>query len=378
MKTNIVIFLLVALVASATGGIITYAYILNNIYKFPYFGEIDYRNGQYDSGLIIREAKKVVVEQDRKISETINSVQPSIAGIFKKIRKTDKKATNISSVNILEDFYYLDKYISQGLVITSDGWIISSFKPQNKGDSLLAEFKSYVVIIGEQIYNIDKVISDNQSNFVFIHINGKDLPVRNFADNKDIENGEKVVVVNFDFSTLVSSIVDYSSKNDLVKLSDLSTQNLKIASQLNSNFFNSFIFDLSGNVVGFVDGTGAIKPIDYFRSAIKSLLKYQQIKRPFLGIYYVDLDELIKYDGKTMKGVLVYNNSKPAIIKNSPAYKAGLEEGDVIISIDNIIINKSNNLSNIIQRYVAGDKISIKFLRKEKEKTVDVVLDELK
>ena len=64
--------------------------------------------------------------------------------------------------------------------------------------------------------------------------------------------------------------------------------------------------------------------------------------------------------------------------KNSPADKAGLLEGDIIISADNINLDQDNNLAAIIQNYAAGEKINLVILRAGSEKEVEVTLGEQK
>jgi len=53
------------------------------------------------------------------------------------------------------------------------------------------------------------------------------------------------------------------------------------------------VFNLAGNVVGLMNREGDIKPITQFKTAITSLLEKGEIKRPSLGINYIDLSSLI-------------------------------------------------------------------------------------
>ena len=79
------------------------------------------------------------------------------------------------------------------------------------------------------------------------------------------------------------------------------------------------------------------------------------------------------------KGAIIYKDQKGlAVQKNGPADKAGLKEGDVIISIDNINLDKNNDLAEMIQNYAAGDKIRLLIKRAGSEKEVEVVLGEQK
>src|SRR5680860_949417 len=148
-------------IAGVTGEIVVRTYLLPD-YNSSYFNnEFNLSDPNYNrSNLIIRDAKKVVVNQDVKVEETINSVQPSLLRIFKKINVSDKGSNPATSSeeNIdlsLNDvnYYKLDNPDFIALTITSDGWAAASLS-----DELLADFdvKNYVAIDNNfRLYDID-------------------------------------------------------------------------------------------------------------------------------------------------------------------------------------------------------------------------------
>lgn len=71
------------------------------------------------------------------------------------------------------------------------------------------------------------------------------------------------------------------------------------------------------------------------------------------------------------------DNDKDGIVSGSPAEKAGLSNGDIIIAVNDRKIDSANNLSSMISRYSVGDSVKITYVRDGKEKTVDVKLEEL-
>jgi len=367
-----------SLFSSVLGGVIAYSYFFNDVYNLPCFGEIEYKNG-LKPGIVIREAKKVVVEQDVKINEIINNTQTSIVGIFKKVKISSNKESLDNQKFSLKEFYYVKDRVGQGLVVTSDGWIMTTFNPyKNKTFNEDKFLQNYVVATKDQIYTIDKVLVDKFGPFVFLHIDTRDLPVKSFADNDEILVGEEVIAVNYELSAWITYISYYGPNKELIKFSDENNLEIKLSNSPNKEFFGAFVFDLSGKVVAFIDSEGNIIPIDNIKNVVNSLLKYQKIKRPSLGIYYIDLQDLIRYDSNVKKGAIIYNEGKRAIVKDSVAQKAGLQKGDIIVSINNIYIDKFNDLSSVIQDYLAGDKITITYLRGGKENNVDIILDELK
>ena len=88
-KSGLVLVIVLAVVfgmsAGVVGDLIARVYLLDNNYNIPFYGEVNFSNGNYSgNNIIIRDAKKVVVEQDNKVEETINSVSDSLVGIYKK------------------------------------------------------------------------------------------------------------------------------------------------------------------------------------------------------------------------------------------------------------------------------------------------------
>ncbi len=73
--------------------------------------------------------------------------------------------------------------------------------------------------------------------------------------------------------------------------------------------------------------------------------------------------------------MIVGGQGEPAITPDSAADKAGLQEGDIVLEIDNEKITAENSLVNIIMEYSPGDKVILKILRGEEEKNIAVILD---
>jgi len=383
----IILSTIFGLSAGVVGELLTRVYILENNYNIPFFGEINFSDSNYNgSNLIIRDARKVIVEQNTKVTETINSVNSSLIGVFKKktlptvndkSMETDNK-TVPKELNI-DNYYRLNQEIGQGLIISSDGWIVTnSFieeaNPQNA-------INDYVVITKDKkVYNIENFVQDPISSFSFIRVSGaKDLPVKQFAQDSEIKNGQLVIALNWEGYNLLSSIIFRQENSEILKFSDIMTDELVLANNLNEDFSSSIIFNLAGQVVGLVDRQEKIIPISYLQSAIRSLFKNKDIKRPSLGVNYLDLSSLAAVKNNLPKGALIYKNINGLdVIKDSPADRAGLKAGDIITFIDNIEIDKDNSLNYIIQNYLAGDKINIVYQRNGEIKEVEVILGEVK
>ncbi|MDD5031746.1 MAG: hypothetical protein PHR36_01740, partial [Patescibacteria group bacterium] len=123
-KNRVVILLvfvvIIGLLAGVAGELISRVYMFEDAYNIPFFGNISFSDSNYQgANLVIQGAKKVVVEQNVKVAEIMNSVSGDLVGIFKKIKTADSE----SKFNP-DSYYKLNQALGSGLIITSDGWII--------------------------------------------------------------------------------------------------------------------------------------------------------------------------------------------------------------------------------------------------------------
>jgi len=395
-KNGIILVIALAVIfglaSGVVGELIARSYLLN--YNIPFFGEISFPNGDYGAAnLIIRDAKKVIVEQDTKVIETINSANNSLVGIFKKqeqpssVKLGFKTQLNTAAVFNPDDYYEIDQEAGQGLIVSSDGWIITNFK--------LDVLANYVVITKDKkIYTIDKIVSDSLTPFYFMHIKARDLPVRKFASINEINNGQLALAVNWDGHSWLSRISSKQNNGQrIINFSDAFSSRFNLMEDLPKEFKESVLFNLAGDVIGLIDDQCKIEPIYHFSSAIKSLFKYKEVRRASIGINYINLSDLVKVNTEDLlrnpalregrgngedKGAIIYKDNKGiAVVKGSAADLAGLAEGDIIILIGSIEINKDNDLSEAIGQFLAGDKIKIVYSRNGKRQEVEVVLGEV-
>lgn len=378
IKNNnfLVVFLAVTcgLAAGVCGEIITRVYILSD-FSLPYLSQ-DVNLGNLNnnqSSLIIQDPKKVVVSQDLKISETISSLAPSLVSVFKEIKPQ-------SEINLAKpDYYNLDQALFTGLIVTSDGWILSSL-PEESKTSFTA--KGYVVITADRkIYKIDKIaVLDNlPGDVVFFHLTAaSNLPVRKIVPRAELSLGQSLLVIDNHNNAWPTSLSSFKKTPEILS-SDFLNARLELANNSDAIQKNSFVFNLSGDLIAVVDAKQEIIPAFAYDSYWQSLWEKAAVVRPSLGLNYLDLSLARIPNLNLDKGALIYpGDDKIAVVKNGPAFAAGLRAGDIISWVNNQEINKYNDLADLITQYKPGDKITISYLRDNQDKQVDIKLGELK
>lgn len=369
---NIILILLlsalIGLCAGIAGELVARQYILNNLYNIPFFNEFEFSQGNLDQpNFIIKDAKKITIEQNVKIKETITSLEESLVGIFKKKNESIDKSKN---------FYELKNSLAQGFIITTDGWIISELDINNLGEKSIID--NYVVIDDEKnIYSIDKIKKSSYNSFVFLHLRGaKELPVREIVEEDSITEGALIIVKNWEGKNYLSYISEKKSNENTIKSSDYFFKEFVLTGQPQNYFEEAFVFDINGGIIGFLSTNDTIYSVNNFKTSFNNLLSETENNNPILGLNYIDLSEVVFKEKTRDKGALIYSDNNGVTIKNdSPAYRAGLEEGDIIIFINNKEVNKNNSLNTLIHKHKSSESILVKYLREGQEKTIEITLE---
>lgn len=373
-KHSLWVIILVAvfcgLAAGVLGEIITRVYFLKD-FSVPYLsGDLNVNDlNSNRSNLVIRDAKKVVVNEDVKIGETLNSLKPALVGIFKEIPVG-------TSVN---NYYQLDKPYLTGLVITADGWLLVSVSPEAKKDFNL---KSLIAVTSDRrSYKIDKInaLTNIPGSLYLVHLSGAfNLTIKKNISRSDLSLGQTLLIIENISNVLPTSLTSIN-KGQKALSSDSLELELVLAGALTDEFKNSFVFNLNGDLVAVISDDKNVVPIFTYDYYLQTILNKNLLPRPYFGVNYLDLSGIKPLSLSLEKGAWLYGSSdKPAVLKNSPAQAAGLKEGDVISWVNNQEINSAADLADIISAYKAGDSITITYWRDGKEQETPVVLGQLK
>ena len=254
------------------------------------------------------------------------------------------------------------------MVATTDGWVIALW-PEDPRLEKENWADNYVLIdSNSQIYEIEKAeISPKETDWlVFFKLNNANsLPVRRLVSESEIRAGQSVLLLSA-YDNIALDVL--SGKPLLSTILNSDDQIYALGLSIDNIETPYFVFNLSGDVVAVrgINSNWVLAPtIDgYWRS----LFIDKKINQVFLGINYLDLSRNILAK-QANKGALIMS-----IVNNSPADIAGLQKGDVVLKVNNIEINKDQNLSLLIQSYRPGDRITLTYQRGEIISDVDIVL----
>lgn len=376
------LLLICAIVAGIFGETIMRTYIAKDIYSpYSYYNEINLGNlTATNPALVIRDAKKVVVSHDVKISETVSAVENSLVRIFKKIEgqaltaKLKTEAEQGASLVDYSAYYNLEKPLLLGLSITTDGWAVASVDK----DFDLEKEELVVIDSTKKIYEISDMLAVNDDGLIFFRLaDVNNLPVRNNVSKSDFFLGQSFLSFASHNSVHSLSLISLTEKELLS--SDSSYLNLKLSVN-EKELKNNFIFNLAGDLAVIVNNEAELIPAFSYNYQWQSFLKAALVERPFFGVNYLDLNniKIASKDVDLNKGALLLSDEKnPAVVPGSPAKKAGLKEQDIITWVNNKEVGVDGDLAELISNYKVGDKIKVAYLRAGEEFIVEIVLEKM-
>lgn len=235
-------------------------------------------------------------------------------------------------------------------------------------------------------FEAEIVGSDPESDIAVLKIKDAGslgLAELSISNSDSLRVGDFVVAIGNPFGlrqTVTSGIVSGLGRHGLGKRYE---DFIQTDASINPGNSGGALVNLNGELVGINTailsrsggniGIGFAIPSNLAQSTLGQILKFGEVRRGRLGVVGQDLtNELAKaFDLDVTQGVVVAQ-----VVEDSAADKAGIEERDVIISVNDSPIRDFGQLANAIGLRQPGEKVQIKLLRDGKEKTIKATLSE--
>ncbi|MBI4400078.1 MAG: DegQ family serine endoprotease [Nitrospirae bacterium] len=271
-----------------------------------------------------------------------------------------------------------ERSLGSGVIVEPSGLIITNNHVVSKADEIK------VFLSDKREFKAKLIGTDSKTDLAVLRIEAEALPTIPWADSDKLEVGEYVLAVGNPFGlnqTVTMGIVsavgrasmgiaeyeDFIQTDAAINPGNSGGALVNVRGELVG--INTAIFSQSGGNMGI----GFAVPSNMARSILAQLVRAGKVVRGWLGVSIQELSpELASQFGvPEPKGVLVSD-----VLDGSPAKRAGLERGDVIVEYDGKPIENPTQLRNAVAQTAVGRKASVKYIRDKQIRTLDVTIAE--
>lgn len=279
-----------------------------------------------------------------------------------------------------------------GFIVTDDGLIITNRHVVNQ------ENAEYTVFTNDGTkYSAQVIARDPVNDLAVLKIDAKNLPFLDLGSSDALQAGQSVVAIGNalgEFRNTVSVGV-ISGLSRSITAGDVQGQAeqlegvIQTDAAINPGNSGGPLLDLNGRVIGVnvavalgSQSVGFALPVNLVKSVVDSVQKTGTIVRPYIGVRYTLVTPALQqqnrlsvdYGAMVVRGETV---SELAVIPGSPADKAGIVEGDIILELDGTRITQDRTLSSLIAGKNVDDTIRLKVLHRGTTKDVSVTLEKI-
>jgi len=278
-----------------------------------------------------------------------------------------------------------EQSLGSGVIVSEDGIILTN-------NHVIADAEELRVILhDEREFEAEIVGTDPQSDLAVIRLKGDDIeglkPIT-FGDSDILRLGDVVLAIGNPFGlshTVTMGIVSAKGRSfNQMRITEYEDF-IQTDAAINPGNSGGALINLRGELVGIntaivsrsggYQGIGFAIPSNMAQLIMKGLINEGKIVRGWLGVVIQDVTHEIAeaMDLDSTKGALISE-----VYKDTPAHKAGIESGDIVLKVNNKEIESSNHLRNMIALLGADEKVTVTVLRDGKEKDIQVKLAERK
>lgn len=330
--------------------------------------------------------KAVYTQNNRNSKEESNSPMPAVPETQIDFTTAAEKTVNavvhiktemrVKSVNYdyffdpFRNYFYPQQpnniiAFGSGVIISPDGYIVTNNHVVDGADKITVTFN-------DKTEKEARVIgTDPNTDLALIKVDGDNYDFLTYGNSDKLKVGEWVLAVGNPFnltSTVTAGIVSAKARNiNILGGSSAVESYIQTDAVVNKGNSGGALVNAKGELVGInaaiashtgvYEGYSFAIPVNIVKKVVEDLKKYGATQRGYLGVQIRDIDaEFAKSLGiDELQGVYV-----AGVVDGSGADDAGIESGDIILSIDNKPTNTAAELTGIISQYRPGDKVNVK------------------
>ena len=337
------------------------------------------------------DASRLVSEKNwsKGFVEVAKKVQPSVVSI-----RSERTVTGSPGQGFGEDFFKgtpFEDFFKQ------HGGPPAKRKQMGEGSGVIVDGKGYILTNYHVVTGADKITirlfdgnelkgtvqgTDPKTDLAVVHVEAKELPVATLGDSDKLQVGEWAIAIGSPFGLEETVTVGVISAKGRTGLGTGTYEDfIQTDASINPGNSGGPLVNIDGEVIGINamiiqpgQGIGFAIPINLAKTIMMELINQGKVVRPWVGIGLQDLNpELMKsFKVEEKEGTLISQ-----VFEGSPAEKAGLKVGDIVVEIDGKKTKNSQEVVREVLKKKVGQKIELDAIREGKRIKVEVTTTEM-
>ena len=328
-------------------------------------------------------------------TEIVEDSSPAVVKVMAEVRTPPPDASNrmeqLEELDQLPDalkrfFQYRNPPAPRGgsgsgFIISEDGYIVTNHHVVDGADRVIVQLSD------RREYDAEVIGTDQRSDLALLQVEADDLPFLTLGKSADLKVGQWVLAIGSPFGldySVTAGIVSAKGRSLPTERGENYVPFIQTDVAINPGNSGGPLFNLEGEVVGvnsqiFTRSGGSIGlsfaiPSKVVRNIINQLRENGEVVRGWLGVSIQNVDRTLaeSFDLDRPRGALVAQ-----VGEDSPAERAGIESGDIIVEVDGESIEVSADLPHVIGLISPGMSVSMMLIRDGDEETLDVEIGAL-
>lgn len=275
-----------------------------------------------------------------------------------------------------------------GVIISEDGYIVTNNHVVAKADEL------DVTLSNKKTYKAKVIGADPAYDLAVIKIEAAGLPYLVYGNSDNVQVGQWVLAIGYplNLETTVTAGIVSAKARSLGLNRDRSGKSagavesfIQTDAAVNQGNSGGALINTEGKLIGinsaiasptgYYSGYSYAIPVNIAKKVVDDIIKFGTVQRGYLGISYAPASDMSTAE-KVRQNIPenafgIYVTDVP---KDGAAFVAGIKRGDIIKKINAVSVNSGAEMQEQISNYKPGDKITVTYLRNEKEITSNVTL----